>query len=361
MHRGRGGRRARRRHEGGVLADVDRVGRDQADVSIDPRASEELLRRLSRRIGLDCDDVVGRSELDVGGHVVSEADVSVGVVAKVHAVDVDVAVFHDAVELDEHPLASQRLRKSEVLPVPGDAGGHVGAPTAGGRRLREGIRRRVRALDAPVMRNIQGAPSGISERRGARAGGVAVVKQPIRVECLTVRTRAPPPPVTPPKPVTPPLPGAAPAAPPVAEDPPVPVVPAPPGPLPPEPGAPPEEPAPPAPVVICPPVPTRPPVPFPVPPLPINPPEPTAPPLEGPLPPVPLPDPPPGEQPAVANRMAAAKAAPTFAERFISYLPVAMSRRARQAPAAPGLGDYRSTAGQALTTLARTIEDSTIL
>ena len=83
---------------------MHRVRGDQADVTVDSRAGIPARGGLGGGVRLD-DEEVRLAGLEVVGEVVAETDVAVRAVAEVVAVDPDVAVGHDAVELDPHALA----------------------------------------------------------------------------------------------------------------------------------------------------------------------------------------------------------------------------------------------------------------
>src|SRR5690348_17544213 len=87
--------------------------------------------------------------------VVAEGAVAVWALAEVMAVDPHLAVPVDAVELDRRQPATIRRRNREGFAVPANAAWQRTATCAGGVSLAE------LGLDAPVVRQIQRAPSRV--------------------------------------------------------------------------------------------------------------------------------------------------------------------------------------------------------
>jgi hypothetical protein len=105
-----------------------------------------------------------------------EADVAMRAMANVHAIDPDIAVVIDAVELDGDFLIAIRRRQPEMLAIPPDAVRRPSVRSAARRVLAE------RALDAPVVRQLELSPARIVERRSLRVADVALEKLPVEVE-----------------------------------------------------------------------------------------------------------------------------------------------------------------------------------
>src|SRR5579884_515170 len=92
------------------------------------------------------------------------------------AVDPDVAIRHDAVEIDEDAFRGIGFGQSELLSVPADTGGEKAARAAGC------VLRIKRPGDAPIVRHVNCAPGGIVEGGLLGAGGVGLQKAPARVK-----------------------------------------------------------------------------------------------------------------------------------------------------------------------------------
>ncbi len=153
----------RRGHEGPVARDVGRVGDDEVDVAVDP-AARVPAAAWELVADLDGDDVL---RVAVGVRVLQvdrEAGVAVRVAGDLLAVEEDDGVHVDAVELERDGLARVRAREREGLAVPAQAALEV-AGVAG-----RALRRRVE-LDAPVVRQVDGAPRPVVV---AGIGGVRV-------------------------------------------------------------------------------------------------------------------------------------------------------------------------------------------
>ena len=96
--------------------------------------------------------------------------------AQLFAVEPDGGVHVDALEFHGDALAGPVLRRVEAAPVPAHTGGEEPFGAAAG-VLGVG-----RALDAPVVREGDGAPGGIVEGGGLRVGGVGQEEFPAGVE-----------------------------------------------------------------------------------------------------------------------------------------------------------------------------------
>src|SRR5207244_12883352 len=81
-----------------------------------------------------------------------------------------------ALDPTEQQPACGPLRDGQGLAVPPHAAGQRPAAGSGGVRVAE------LSLDAPIVRQIQGAPAGIVERPFLSAGDVAQVESPSAVE-----------------------------------------------------------------------------------------------------------------------------------------------------------------------------------
>ena len=101
--------------------------------------------------------------------------------AEEEAIDPDVAVGHDAVEVDEDALAAIGSGDGEGFAVPADAGGQESSSAA------SGVPGVERALDAPVVRQVEGAPRRIVEGGGLGAGGVGFEEAPALIERTGIR------------------------------------------------------------------------------------------------------------------------------------------------------------------------------
>ena len=158
-----------RRHRRPPAGDVKRVGHGQMHVPGDaaarvPPAAGLLVLHHHR-------EHVGRVPVgvDEAGDVVAVARVAVRVVAERLAVEVDVGVLEDAVEVDRDALARHRGRQRERLAVPAQAAGEV----AGGVALAG-----VGSLgDAPVVGKRELLPAGVVKAGGVRLG---VGRGPVR-------------------------------------------------------------------------------------------------------------------------------------------------------------------------------------
>ena len=143
FHRCLGGGGVRRRNHYVVLIHVQFVGLDLADAAVESSPGIPARDEL-RRVGLDEHRVLAPE--DVRRNVHSHAEVSVRTVSARLVVDVDRAVAHDAVEVEENPPSLRRRRKVERLAVPS-----CSRPRQlGSARVALRIER---TLDRPIVRN----------------------------------------------------------------------------------------------------------------------------------------------------------------------------------------------------------------
>src|SRR5438128_652921 len=92
------------------------------------------------------------------------------------AVDPDVAVGHNAVEVDEDEPAFVICRQREMFAIPADAGGKKTARAAGWVVLVEW------SLDTPIVRHVQLTPGLIIKLRMLSSSRVAFEKEPIGIK-----------------------------------------------------------------------------------------------------------------------------------------------------------------------------------
>src|ERR1035438_4206742 len=149
---------------------------------VDSSARVKTLGGLHGGVAANGEHVVRRPELDLARHVVTQAHIAVRMVAEMGAVDVNVTVLHDAVELDVDLLARQGPVECEMFSIPGYPRRRVAAPSRGRRRRGERIARRRGSLDSPVVRDAQRAPRRVCESRPSRPGWVTHGEQPAGVE-----------------------------------------------------------------------------------------------------------------------------------------------------------------------------------
>src|ERR1035437_7120774 len=117
-----------RGHEGPPLSDVDGIGSDKSDVTINARAGVPARRRLGRSVGANGEDIrLAIAEIEIPGQFVLEADVAERPMAKLEAVDPDIAVGHDAVELDEDAALGIIGGQREMFAIPANAARQKGA------------------------------------------------------------------------------------------------------------------------------------------------------------------------------------------------------------------------------------------
>jgi len=99
--------------------------------------------------------------------------------AQQKAVDINIAVGHDAIELDQDRFAGGVRGKGEVLAIPANAGWHKCAAAARRVVLVNG------AFDAPIVRQVKLAPGGIHEIGLIGAFGVGAAEEPAGIEVLS--------------------------------------------------------------------------------------------------------------------------------------------------------------------------------
>ena len=167
------------------LGDVYRLCLGQPDVAIDAAA------RVPARVGLlGVVHAHGQRILlaitKIGGHVVAERDVPVGAFAQTRAVDEDLGVHIDPVEVDEELPSLVFGIDLKRLAIPSDA-----ARQGASARARGVILAKI-ALDGPVVREVQLAPRAIVEARLGGFGNFAQVERPILVEVYALAPFRPP-------------------------------------------------------------------------------------------------------------------------------------------------------------------------
>ena len=168
--------RCGRGDEGAPGHDVDGVGGDEADLTVDAGAGVPAGGGLLGVVDPDGDDVF--SGVEVRREVVVEADVAVGSMAEEFAVAVDVGVGHDAVEGDVGAFGGVDLCNGEVMAIPADAGREETSGGAAGGVFFDG------AGDAPVVGEVDGLPCGVVVVWGLGVGCVALQEAPARGELL---------------------------------------------------------------------------------------------------------------------------------------------------------------------------------
>src|SRR5207247_4419880 len=115
-----------------------------------------------------------------------ETDVAVRSPTQMNAVDPDVAVHVDAVELERRDAAARTGRHPERRAVPADSRGEVAAAPA-----RRGVLGG-RPFDTPIVRQVQAAPQVVVERGPLDAGRVPERESPVRIhgQALSLARRA---------------------------------------------------------------------------------------------------------------------------------------------------------------------------
>ncbi len=121
--------------------------------------------------------------LQMRREIVKESRVSVGMCAEVAAVDIHGRVHVDAFELDADLAARPGGGNGERAPVPAHAAGKEAAASA------RGVLRIHPALDAPIVRHVEGAPGGGVEAGAFGARGVPQEKSPLVIEGQTLARR----------------------------------------------------------------------------------------------------------------------------------------------------------------------------
>src|SRR5215471_8709083 len=102
-----------------VVFQMDLVGHHQANMAINARAAVPTRGWLTGVVGADSNQIaLSVAEVKMPGKFVAKADVSIGSLAKMEAVDPNVAVGHDAVKIDKHTALGIFRRQNEMLAVP---------------------------------------------------------------------------------------------------------------------------------------------------------------------------------------------------------------------------------------------------
>jgi hypothetical protein len=129
------------------LRDVNRIDDADLDVAVNPRPFVIPRGGLTAIVDADGNDVgLVRAESQVAGKIVLERHPTVGTMTEMEAIDVDVAVGHHAVELDENILGGIGGLEREMLAVPANPGREEPIAKAAGVVLID------RALNAPFPR-----------------------------------------------------------------------------------------------------------------------------------------------------------------------------------------------------------------
>ena len=108
--------------------------------------------------------------------VVGEADIAIGTHAQRMAVDPHLAALIDAVEFDLHAFARRRSGQGETLAIPAKSRRQIATGAARGFVLAVG------PVNAPVVREIDGAPCLIGKFRCFRARDIAAREFPAFIE-----------------------------------------------------------------------------------------------------------------------------------------------------------------------------------
>ncbi len=157
-------------------------------MTVNARSGVPTRSRLRRVVRADCDDVgLAFAEFEVAGQIVAEADVSVRTMAKMEAVNPDVAIGHDTIKLEEHSPPRIIFGQVKVLAIPADAVRQEATGPAGAIGFREW------PLDAPVVRDIYRAPRRVVEGGLFRPLSVALQEPPTGIEwdCDALPVRGP--------------------------------------------------------------------------------------------------------------------------------------------------------------------------
>ena len=148
------------------------AGGHQPDVAVDAGSRIEAGVGDAAVVHADGQDVVSRA-VQVGGQVIQEGGVACGAHAEQVSVEVHRGAVVDTLEVDVG-LAFGQPAGIEMLAVPADAGGEVAG--AGGVVGRE------RALDGPVVGELDARPPGVVEVRSVRSCDVAEDEGPAVIE-----------------------------------------------------------------------------------------------------------------------------------------------------------------------------------
>ena len=122
----------------------------------------------------DGEDVWCIAEFQVRREVAFESGVAVGAAANEVAVDPDFGVVVDTFEFDGDEFGFGDWIEIKGFAIPADASRREAGAT--------GVFRAERALDAPIVREIQHAPTGIIEARHHAGGEIAFAEFPVAVE-----------------------------------------------------------------------------------------------------------------------------------------------------------------------------------
>ena len=176
VDRGGSGRDRGRGHVGSPLVNMHRANGDDPHVPVDSRPGVIPCAGLERIIDLHRDHVVRGAEVRLRGDFVAKRYVAIGTIAKGRAVDIHGAVGHHAVEFNENAAALHAAREGEMLPVPADSRRRPCSVSGGLFGCGE------RSFDAPIMRDAQRAPCGVSECCLVGPCRVAQVEEPAGIE-----------------------------------------------------------------------------------------------------------------------------------------------------------------------------------
>ena len=166
-------RDVRRRHAHAAVGHARGARAHQADVAVDAAAGVPAPAGLDGIVHAHGDDVVLSGRVQQRGDVKVEGAVAIGASAGQPAVDPDLAVHIDAVELHGHAL---RVRGPEMLAVPADPAGQGSAVDSG--RVGPGEF----SLDTPVVGEVQAAPGGVVEGGLRLRRVVPEPEQPAEIE-----------------------------------------------------------------------------------------------------------------------------------------------------------------------------------
>src|SRR5215471_8149303 len=160
-----------------VVFQMDRIGHHQANMAINTRAAVPTRGRLARIVGADSNQIALRvAEVEMPSKFVAKADVSVGSLTKMEAVDPNIAVGHNAVKINKHTALGIFRGQNEMLAVPANASGQVSAGCSSGIRFVE------RTFNAPVVRNVQDTPLCVIQGDCFCANRIALEEAPIAIE-----------------------------------------------------------------------------------------------------------------------------------------------------------------------------------
>src|ERR1700674_3982258 len=112
----------------------------------------------------------------MAGKLVAKADVAVGPLAKMKAVDPGVAVGHYAVKVQEDAPVFVTRRQCEMLSIPSDAGRKKATCATGRVILVEW------SFNTPIVWYVQLTPCRILKVRMLGPGGIPVQEAPVLVE-----------------------------------------------------------------------------------------------------------------------------------------------------------------------------------